>query len=110
MRKPVGNPLSRIGGFLYRHRAVVLMFAICLSFAIPAHAQSDPFTTATQTVETMLTGTFAKIFVVICMIVAAIPIALGKAGDHKGTLIGVVFGCIIILSAQTVVTWLIPVG
>lgn len=102
------NRLGRMRVVLQRNGITTAGVLAGLSYALPAHAQSDPFTTATQTMETMLTGTFAKIFVVICMVVAGVPIAIGKGGDHKGTLIGVVIGCIIILSAQSVVTWLIP--
>lgn len=79
-----------------------------LAFAATANAQTDPFSTTATTVETMLTGTFAKAFVVIVMVLAGVPIAMGQAGDHKGKLVGTVVGCVLILAAQSVITWLIP--
>lgn len=103
---------ARLSGFrstLRRKAGPLAAMSIgSLGMTVAAQAQSDPFTTTTSTVETMLTGTFAKLFVVIVMVLAGVPIAMGSAGDHKGKLVGTVVGCVIILAAQSVVTWLIP--
>jgi type IV secretion system protein TrbC len=92
-----------------RLRRGVLTFASCLALADDVFAQAggDPWTQATQALQTAFTGPIATGLALVAIVVGGLMFAFGEGGA-KRTLAGVVFGVGMAVSAVNFMAWLFP--
>jgi type IV secretory pathway VirB2 component (pilin) len=78
-----------------------------LLFPLAAHAQSgsSPFDTGLTSIQTLFTGTIAKVSSLIAIVVGGYAFAHGEPGAKK-TLAGVAAGTGIAVMATNILTWL----
>jgi type IV secretory pathway VirB2 component (pilin) len=94
------------------HRSLrrgVLTFASCLALADDVFAQAggDPWTQATQALQTAFTGPIATGLALVAIVVGGLMFAFGEGGA-KRTLAGVVFGVGMAVGAVNFMAWLFP--
>ena len=84
-------------------------FASCLALADEAFAQAggDPWTQATQALQTAFTGPIATGLALVAIVVGGLMFAFGEGGA-KRTLAGVVFGVGMAVGAVNFMAWLFP--
>ena len=70
-----------------------------------AHAQASPFDTGFTALQTLFTGTVAKVASLIAIVIGGYGFAHGEPG-HKKALAGVAAGTGIAVLATNVLTWL----
>ena len=70
-----------------------------------AHAQASPFDTGLTALQTLFTGTVAKVASLIAIVIGGYGFAHGEPG-HKKALAGVAAGTGIAVLATNVLTWL----
>jgi type IV secretion system protein VirB2 len=83
---------------------------VCVAVAIivlplAGHAQASPFDTGLTAMETLFTGTVAKVASLIAIVIGGYGLAHGEPG-HKKALAGVAVGSGIAVLATNVLTWL----
>ncbi len=76
-----------------------------LMLPLAAHAQASPFDTGFTALETLFTGTVAKVASLIAIVIGGYGLAHGEPG-HKKALAGVAAGTGIAVLAANVLTWL----
>ena len=89
-------------------RAIVSGFLLLAVFAVPlaAHAQgSSPFDSGFTAMQTLFTGTIAKVSSLIAIVIGGYSFAHGEPGAKK-TLAGVAAGTGIAVLAVNVLSWL----
>jgi type IV secretion system protein VirB2 len=89
---------------LRRLRPTLSLFALLILFPALAVAQS-PFDTGFTAMQTLFTGTVAKVASLIAIVVGGYQFAHGEPGAKK-TLAGVAAGTGIAVMATNVLTWL----
>jgi type IV secretion system protein VirB2 len=89
---------------LRRMRASLTLFTLLILFPAFALAQS-PFDTGFTAMQTLFTGTVAKVASLIAIVVGGYQFAHGEPGAKK-TLAGVAAGTGIAVMATNVLTWL----
>ena len=89
---------------LRRFHATLSLFALLLLFPALAVAQS-PFDSGFTAMQTLFTGTVAKVASLIAIVVGGYQFAHGEPGAKK-TLAGVAAGTGIAVMATNVLTWL----
>jgi type IV secretory pathway VirB2 component (pilin) len=92
------------GSRLRRIRPSVTLFTLLILFPALALAQS-PFDTGFTAMQTLFTGTVAKVASLIAIVVGGYQFAHGEPGAKK-TLAGVAAGTGIAVLATNVLTWL----
>ena len=85
-------------------RTSYLIAALCM-LPIAAHAQASPFDTGFTAMQTLFTGTVAKVASLIAIVIGGYGFAHGEPG-HKKALAGVAAGTGIAVLATNVLTWL----
>jgi len=91
------RPLSRLSG----RTLLVLLFFLPLA----AHAQGSPFDTGFNALQTLFTGTIAKVASLIAIVIGGYGFAHGEPGAKKA-LAGVAAGTGIAVLAVNVLSWL----
>jgi type IV secretory pathway VirB2 component (pilin) len=87
------------------HRVrIAYLFAMSLLLPLAAHAQS-PFDTGFTALQTLFTGTVAKVASLIAIVIGGYGFAHGEPGAKKA-LAGVAAGTGIAVLAANVLTWL----
>ena len=76
-----------------------------LMIPLAAHAQASPFDTGFTALETLFTGTVAKVASLIAIVIGGYGFAHGEPG-HKKALAGVAAGTGIAVLATNFLTWL----
>ena len=76
-----------------------------LMLPLTAHAQASPFDTGFTALQTLFTGTVAKVASLIAIVIGGYGLAHGEPG-HKKALAGVAAGTGIAVLATNVLTWL----
>jgi type IV secretory pathway VirB2 component (pilin) len=89
---------------LHRIRPSITLFTLLILFPALALAQS-PFDTGFTAMQTLFTGTVAKVASLIAIVVGGYQFAHGEPGAKK-TLAGVAAGTGIAVLATNVLTWL----
>jgi type IV secretion system protein VirB2 len=85
---------------------IVAPYVLVLSFARTAHAQGgSPFDTGFTAIQTLFTGTIAKVASLIAIVIGGYGFAHGEPGAKKA-LAGVAAGTGIAVLAVNVLTWL----
>jgi type IV secretory pathway VirB2 component (pilin) len=85
-------------------RASYVLAALCM-LPLAAHAQASPFDTGFTAMQTLFTGTVAKVASLIAIVIGGYGFAHGEPG-HKKALAGVAAGTGIAVLATNVLTWL----
>jgi type IV secretory pathway VirB2 component (pilin) len=103
LKNPFGKLVSRIETrkMLFRLAALSFLFSIITN---AAHAQS-PFDTGFTALQTLFTGTVAKVASLIAIVIGGYGFAHGEPGAKKA-LAGVAAGTGIAVLAVNVLTWL----
>jgi len=92
--------------WLHRTRQSVTLFALLVLFPALALAQSGtPFDTGFTNLQTLFTGTIAKVASLIAIVIGGYQFAHGEPGAKK-TLAGVAAGTGIAVMAVNVLSWL----
>jgi len=91
------RPLSRVSGLTL----LVIPFLVPLA----AHAQGSPFDTGFNALQTLFTGTIAKVASLIAIVIGGYGFAHGEPGAKKA-LAGVAAGTGIAVLAVNVLSWL----
>ena len=92
--------------FHRRMRLSTLIPAVCLFLPIAAYAQSgSPFDSGLTSLQTLFTGTVAKVASLIAIVIGGYGFAHGEPGAKK-TLAGVAAGTGIAVMATNVLSWL----
>ena len=104
MRRKVSNVVPRIKRLCQAHK-----YLGAIGFALPilpgiAHAQS-PFDTGFTAIQTLFTGTVAKVASLVAIVIGGYGFAHGEPGAKKA-LAGVAAGTGIAVLAVNVLTWL----
>jgi type IV secretion system protein VirB2 len=87
-------------------RLSTLIPAVCLAFPIAALAQGgSPFDTGFTSIQTLFTGTIAKVASLVAIVIGGYGFAHGEPGAKKA-LAGVAAGTGIAVLAANVLTWL----
>jgi type IV secretory pathway VirB2 component (pilin) len=83
------------------------LMAACIFLFIPlaAHAQASPFDTGFNSLQTLFTGTVAKVASLIAIVIGGYGFAHGEPGAKKA-LAGVAAGTGIAVMAVNVLSWL----
>jgi type IV secretory pathway VirB2 component (pilin) len=98
------NPITRRQS-LRRIRSQLSLIALLLVFPAIASASSSPFDSGLTSLQTLFTGTVAKVASLIAIVVGGYQFAHGEPGAKK-TLAGVAAGTGIAVMATNVLTWL----
>lgn len=102
------RPLSRVNTPNRRAKALQVAFVAtaALVASASAHAQSgSPFDTGFTSIETLFTGTVAKVASIIAVVIGGYGFAHGEPGAKKN-LAGVAAGTGIAVLATNTLTWL----
>jgi type IV secretory pathway VirB2 component (pilin) len=83
----------------------LLLLAIFLLVPLAAHAQGSPFDNGFTALQTLFTGTVAKVASLIAIVIGGYQFAHGEPGGKKA-LAGVAAGTGIAVLAANVLTWL----
>jgi type IV secretion system protein VirB2 len=102
--KPTCRLQTALTGSLRRLRPSLSLFTLLILFPAIAFAQS-PFDTGFTAMQTLFTGTVAKVASLIAIVVGGYQFAHGEPGAKK-TLAGVAAGTGIAVLATNVLTWL----
>jgi type IV secretory pathway VirB2 component (pilin) len=88
-------------------QSATMIVTVCLLFPIAAHAQSSgsPFDTGFTALQTLFTGTVAKVASLIAIVIGGYGFAHGEPGAKKA-LAGVAAGTGIAVLAANVLSWL----
>jgi len=92
-------------GVLNRSRLVLVTVGIVLLIPLAAHAQGSPFDNGFTALQTLFTGTIAKVASLIAIVIGGYQFAHGEPGGKKA-LAGVAAGTGIAVLAANVLTWL----
>jgi type IV secretion system protein VirB2 len=98
------NPITRRQS-LRRIRSQLSLITLLLVFPAIASASSSPFDSGLTSLQTLFTGTVAKVASLIAIVVGGYQFAHGEPGAKK-TLAGVAAGTGIAVMATNVLTWL----
>ena len=93
------------GNNLRRARFSLSLFAFLLAVPLAAMAQGSPFDNGFTALQTLFTGTVAKVASLIAIVVGGYQFAHGEPGAKK-SLAGVAAGTGIAVLATNVLTWL----
>ena len=98
------STIERIKLIAVRAGALLLC---AFAFTLAAHAQNSgsPFDTGLTSIQTLFTGTIAKVASLIAIVIGGYAFAHGEPGAKK-TLAGVAAGTGIAVMAANVLTWL----
>ena len=101
--KPATSPKPR--AVLNSSRAAIPALGILLLIPLAAHAQGSPFDNGFTALQTLFTGTIAKVASLIAIVIGGYQFAHGEPGGKKA-LAGVAAGTGIAVLAANVLTWL----
>lgn len=102
----LGKSCRRIRNIL-RYRRAILLPAALLIAATGAYAQSDPWDSAVQVLQTAFTGPIARGLALVSIVVGGLMFAFGE-GQSKRMLAGIVFGVGMAIGAVNFMAWLFP--
>jgi type IV secretory pathway VirB2 component (pilin) len=88
-------------------RFAVILCGLLLCFASPSLAQTNPWESAVQALQTSMTGPIAKGCALVAIVVGGLMFAFGEGGSKK-MLSGIIFGLGMALGAANFITWLFP--
>src|ERR1700751_919354 len=101
IKRPLKHHLHRSALFPSKF----LVLAILLLVPMAAHAQGSPFDNGFTALQTLFTGTVAKVASLIAIVIGGYQFAHGEPGGKKA-LAGVAAGTGIAVLAANVLTWL----
>jgi type IV secretory pathway VirB2 component (pilin) len=101
------NNLYRRQSFAYLRLSAMksLWLALLLLLPVAAHAQGSPFDTGFNAIQSLFTGTIAKVASLVAIVIGGYGFAHGEPGAKKA-LAGVAAGTGIAVLAVNVLSWL----
>jgi type IV secretory pathway VirB2 component (pilin) len=101
------RPLARALRVRFATRNAGFLLLLNLAVPLAAHAQSgsSPFDTGLTSIQTLFTGTIAKVASLIAIVIGGYSFAHGEPGAKK-TLAGVAAGTGVAVLAVNVLSWL----
>jgi type IV secretion system protein TrbC len=84
---------------------VLQLIAVTIALVATAHAQTSPWETEATRLSQAFTGTIAKGFSLVAIVLGGLMLAFSEAGG-KRAIGGLVFGCGLALGASNFMTWL----
>ena len=101
------HSIRQIGRLLQSQRARPIIFVLALFFLMPvaALAQGSPFDTGFTAIQSLFTGTIAKVASLVAIVIGGYGFAHGEPGAKKA-LAGVAAGTGIAVLAVNVLSWL----
>ena len=85
-----------------------LLFGLLLALnAIPTYAQSSPWETAVQNLQTSFTGPIAKGLSLVALVIGGLMFAYSE-GASKKVFAGLIFGLGMALGAANFMAWMFP--
>lgn len=88
-------------------RFAAMLCGLFILFAMPSFAQTNPWESAVQALQTSMTGPIAKGCSLVAIVVGGLMFAFGEGGSKK-MLSGIIFGLGMALGAANFMTWLFP--
>ena len=88
-----------------RERKAAALLTLLLALSAPAFAQASPFDTGFNAIQTLFTGTIAKVASLVAIVIGGYGFAHGEPGAKKA-LAGVAAGTGIAVLAVNVLSWL----
>ncbi len=103
---PIDNLYGR-KSFAYLHLSASKSLSLALLVLLPvaAHAQGSPFDTGFNAIQSLFTGTIAKVASLVAIVIGGYGFAHGEPGAKKA-LAGVAAGTGIAVLAVNVLSWL----
>jgi|SRR5579885_1145842 len=101
----VSSPSSRRRFTLAASKSKICFIALVLCIPLSAFAQGSPFDNGFTALQTLFTGTIAKVASLIAIVIGGYQFAHGEPGGKKA-LAGVAAGTGIAVLAANVLTWL----
>jgi type IV secretory pathway VirB2 component (pilin) len=86
-------------------KAVLMVLSILILAPLAAHAQGSPFDTGFNAIQSLFTGTIAKVASLVAIVIGGYGFAHGEPGAKKA-LAGVAAGTGIAVLAVNVLSWL----
>jgi type IV secretion system protein VirB2 len=106
LHKPVLPRRVAFAQFMRRNRSVCVFFAfVALAPALALAQSGSPFDTGFTALQTLFTGTIAKVASLIAIVIGGYEFAHGAPGAKK-TLAGVAAGTGIAVLATNILSWL----
>jgi type IV secretion system protein VirB2 len=102
---PKAPTQKRIGVRFRLPTSKLRLLAVLLLLPLAAHAQASPFDTGFNALQTLFTGTIAKVASLIAIVIGGYGFAHGEPGAKKA-LAGVAAGTGIAVLAVNVLSWL----
>jgi type IV secretory pathway VirB2 component (pilin) len=103
---PVEHPVgTRLVMTLASAKSVPILVALLIFAPIAAHAQGSPFDTGFTAIQSLFTGTIAKVASLVAIVIGGYGFAHGEPGAKKA-LAGVAAGTGIAVLAVNVLSWL----
>jgi type IV secretory pathway VirB2 component (pilin) len=101
------HSIRQIGHLLQSHRVRTITVVLALFFLMPgaALAQGSPFDTGFTAIQSLFTGTIAKVASLVAIVIGGYGFAHGEPGAKKA-LAGVAAGTGIAVLAVNVLSWL----
>jgi type IV secretory pathway VirB2 component (pilin) len=90
-----------------RIRFAVMICGLFFVFASPSFAQTNPWESAVQALQTSMTGPIARGCSLVAIVVGGLMFAFGE-GESKRMLAGIVFGVGMAIGAVNFMAWLFP--
>ena len=102
IKLPFPNRLAISSAFV---KAALMVLSVLILAPLAAHAQGSPFDTGFNALQTLFTGTIAKVASLIAIVIGGYGFAHGEPGAKKA-LAGVAAGTGIAVLAVNVLSWL----
>ena len=97
---PIRLAISSIFG-----KPALIVLSVLISAPLAAHAQGSPFDTGFNAIQSLFTGTIAKVASLVAIVIGGYGFAHGEPGAKKA-LAGVAAGTGIAVMAVNVLSWL----
>ena len=100
--------LTKVMTLTSQHRSRIARAGLFLiAMGSPLLAQTSPWESAVQSLQTSFTGPIAKGLALVAIVVGGLMFAFGEGGSKK-MLSGIIFGLGMALGAVNFVSWLFP--
>ena len=103
-QKPSGSASRRI---TTRNLPQLVALTFAFSIASPVFAQSSPWETAVNNLQTSFTGPIAKGLSLVALVVGGLMFAYSEGGSKK-VFAGIIFGLGMALGAANFMAWMFP--
>ena len=86
----------------------LLLAAVMIIAATPAHAQGSPWEIAVEQLKVAFTGPIARGLSAVAVVIGGFMLAFDESGGSKRVIAGIIFGVGMSLGAISFMNWLFP--